>query len=106
MTVHDMARRLSLAAVHVEEDRELAGVYCCDLLSIAMARAKTDGAWVTVMGNANAVAVASLADVACIVLAEGCSFDEAAVAAANGKVSLYKSEKPIYEMARAIGDLL
>ncbi|MDR0490409.1 MAG: hypothetical protein LBH28_04080 [Oscillospiraceae bacterium] len=106
MTVHEMARRLGFAAVNVEEDRDLTGVYCCDLLSVAMAHAKTDGAWITVIGNANAVAVASLTDVACIVLAEGYSFDEVAVAVAKGKVSLYKSENPIYETAIAIGELL
>ena len=101
-----MARALGFAVVHLEEDRELTGVYCCDLLSVAMARAKTDGAWVTVIGNANTVAVASLTDVACIILAEGYSFDEAAVSAAKGKVSLFKSESPIYETALAIGGLL
>jgi len=106
LTTHAMAKKLGLAAVNLEEDRELTGVYCCDLLSIAMAHAKTDGAWVTVMGNANAVAVASLTDVACIVLAEGCSFDEAAIAAAKGKVSLFKSPNPIYETALAIGQIL
>lgn len=106
MTVHEMAGSLGLAVAHLEPDRPLTGVYCCDLLSVAMARATPDGAWVTVIGNANAVAVASLTDVACIVIAEGYSFDEAAVAAAKGKVTLLKSEKPVYETARAIGDLL
>lgn len=106
MTVNNMAQELGFTAVNIEDDRELTGVYCCDLLSVAMATAKTDGAWVTVMGNANVIAVASLTDVACIVLAEGFTFDDAAVAAAKGKVSLFRSENPVYETALSIGQLL
>ena len=52
-----------------DEDREIRKIYCCDLLSLVMARAPADCAWVTVMGNMNTVAVATLADAARIVLA-------------------------------------
>lgn len=51
-------------------DREAGRVFCCDLLSFVMGRAPADCAWITVMGNVNAIAVAVLADTACIVLAE------------------------------------
>ena len=57
--------------------REISRVFCCDLLSIAMGKAPADGVWVTVMGNRNTLAVASLTDTACIILAEGVSLDEA-----------------------------
>ena len=60
MTVDEMAARLGLRIVHSEPDREYKKVYCCDLLSVAMANAPMDGVWVTVMGNRNVVAVASL----------------------------------------------
>lgn len=59
-----------------DSKREISRVFCCDLLSIAMSKAPCDGVWVTVMGNKNALAVASLTDTACIVLAEGASLDE------------------------------
>ena len=36
-----------------DEDREIRKIYCCDLLSLAMARAPADCAWVTVMGTKN-----------------------------------------------------
>jgi len=106
MTTDQIAKELCFETVHAEPDREPQGVYCCDLLSVAMAHAPADSAWVTVIGNANAVAVASLTDVACIILADGYSYDEAAIAAAKGKVSLYRSTEPIYETAIAIGKLL
>lgn len=87
-------------------DREVSGVFCCDLLSVAMARAPEGSAWVTVMTNANVVAVASLAEVACVVLAEGFDYDEAALNAAKGKVTLLRSSEPVYETAAKIGALI
>ena len=52
-------------------EREITRIFCCDLLSIAMSKAPAGGVWVTVMGNRNTLAVASLTDTACIILAEG-----------------------------------
>ena len=106
MTVDRLCEKLPLTAINQEEDRAVKGVFCCDLLSVAMARAPEDSAWVTVIGNANTVAVATLTDVACIILAEGFSFDAAAVNAAKGKIALLRSDKPVYETAVSIGDLL
>lgn len=45
--------------------------YCGDLLSWVMGRAKSGNAWITIMNNINVVAVASLADVTCVIFAEG-----------------------------------
>jgi len=87
-------------------EKDVDGVFCCDLLSVAMARAPENSAWVTVMTNANVVAVASLAEVACVVLAEGYDYDEAALKAAKGKVILLRSSEPVYETAVKIGALL
>ena len=106
MTVRGLGELLPLVEVAQEDDRAVTGVFCCDLLSVAMARAPEDSAWVTVIGNANTIAVATLADVACVVLAEGYSFDEAAINAARGKIALFMSDKPTYETAVSIGALL
>ena len=59
-----------------ERSREISTVFCCDLLSIAMGRAPAGCAWVTVMGNMNTLAVAALADAACIIMAEGATLDD------------------------------
>ncbi len=107
MTVQQLASQLALPIIETaEEDREITGVYCGDLLSVVMSSAPADSAWVTIIGNANAVAVAMLAEISCVVLAEGKSFDPAAVAAAKGKVTLLTSNQPIYETAVKIGKLL
>ena len=107
MTVREMADGLGLRVVCCEDNPTIEKIYCCDLLSVAMARAPAGAAWITVIGNVNAVAVASLTEVACVVLAEGFVFDAAAVEAAQGKrVALLQSTRPVYETAAAIGALL
>ena len=54
----------------VEEDREVSCGYTCDLLSWVMAHGCEGMAWVTVQTHMNVVAVAVLADMACVVLPE------------------------------------
>ncbi|MEF9852627.1 MAG: DRTGG domain-containing protein [Hydrogenoanaerobacterium sp.] len=87
MTVEQIAKKCNFEILcgGAGLSREVTDVFCCDLLSWAMGRAPTDGAWVTVMGNLNAVAVAVLADCACIVLAENANADEAASAKATAE---------------------
>ena len=84
-------------------EREIAGTFCCDLLSIAMGRAPAGCAWVTVMANMNTLAVATLADVACIILAEGVALDEAALKkAAEQEITVMGTELPIFEAALSV----
>lgn len=105
MTVHEIAEKLQLNKIVLEDDRSVDKIFCCDMLSIAMAKAPEDSAWVTVMGNKNVIAVASLTDVSCIIIAEGYSFDEDAIQAAKGKVTLLSSHLPVYETAKMIDQL-
>jgi hypothetical protein len=84
-------------------DRQIVVPYCCDLLSFAMGRMPAGAAWVTVMGNVNTLAVATLADAACIILAEGSSLDEAAKSKAEEQnITVFKTELPIFEAALQI----
>lgn len=103
MTVNEILNLPEFTLVNEEEDRPIERMFCCDLLSVAMARAPEDSCWVTVIGNRNAIAVASLTDVACIVLSEGYSYDDDAISAAKGKVTLIKTTLPSYEAAVKIG---
>lgn len=90
-----------------DTDREIRKIYCCDLLSLAMARAPADCAWVTVMGNMNTVAVATLADAACIVLAENTPIPDACIQkAAEEGVAVYRCDEPIFETAKRIDALI
>lgn len=81
-------------------DREILVPYCCDLLSIAMGKMPADSAWVTVMGNINTLAVATLADASCIILAEGSRLDEPALNKAKEQgITVLMTELPIFEAA-------
>ena len=83
--------------------RELSRVFCCDLLSIAMGKAPADGVWVTVMGNRNTLAGASLTDTACIVLAEGVSLDEGTLAKAEAEgIAVLSTDLPSFDIALEI----
>lgn len=89
------------------KDRNISGVYCCDLLSVVMSKGFEDCAWITIMGNINAVAVAALTEMSVIVLAEGTAIDENMIPKAKMQgITVVKSDKPIYETAILIHDLL
>ena len=90
--------------VNETDDKEVECVYCADLLSWAMGRAPAGCAWCTVMGNVNAVAVASLADVSILILCEGAVFDDTAVERAKQQdIFLVKTDLPAFEAAVIIG---
>ncbi|HIX15161.1 MAG TPA: hypothetical protein H9740_05480 [Candidatus Hungatella pullicola] len=109
MTVRELADSGLFEVVNLgdQPDREITKVFCCDLLSIAMGRAPEGGAWVTVMANMNTLAVASLTDTACVILAEGCSLDEnAAVKAKEQEITVMRTEQPVFEAALQIENRL
>ncbi|MGI5894076.1 MAG: DRTGG domain-containing protein [Candidatus Merdivicinus sp.] len=84
--------------------REIEGAYCGDLLSMVMGRARENDAFVTVMANINTIAVAVLADVACIILCEGIHFDEACIARAKQQeVCVLESDQPAFTLALQLG---
>ena len=88
--------------IHVGDDpeREITTPFCCDLLSVAMGKAPAGCAWVTVMGNMNTLAVATLVDAACIILAEGAALDETARKKAEQQdIMVLATEKPVFEAA-------
>ena len=104
MKICEIADKLSLRPLALADNsREVTGVYIGDLLSWVMGRANSGDAWITIMSNINIVAVASLADVACIILAEGVVPDEAVCSAALQKgVNIYTSDKTAYRIAIAL----
>ena len=111
MTATELAAACGFTIACGDGDREVTGgIYCCDLLSIVMGRAPADCAWVTVMGNLNSIAVAVLADCACIVLAEGMALDDDAKARGEQQgVTVLTTTLPVYEAsvaaAKALGAL-
>lgn len=108
MTVKELIIKLNLKIlVDGDLNREITGGYCGDLLSWVMGRAQSGDCWFTVMGNINAIAVAVLADCACIVLTENAPLDDDAKARAEMQgVTVLATEENSYSMANKLGSIL
>lgn len=109
MTVKELAESGLFQTVNLGEDLEqqITKPFCCDLLSIAMGKAPAGSAWVTVMGNMNTLAVASLAEVSCIIMAEGSQLDETAQKKAEEqKITVLATEEPVFDAALLINQKL
>jgi hypothetical protein len=69
MTIREAAGILKAEIVQdIFEDAELTGAYTSDLLSDVMAHAKDGGALITIQAHKNTVAVATLVNIAMIVV--------------------------------------
>ena len=90
-----------------EPEREILGGYAGDLLSWVMGRASSGDVWVTIMSNLNIVAVATLADTACIILAEGVAPEDGVVQRAEAQgVNILSSKKDSFELCAEISSML
>ena len=108
MTVNDLLLNENFIAITLADgEREISDVYIGDLLSWVMGRAKPDDAWITIMSNVNILAVASLVDTACIILAEGVMIDEEIKNTAIQKnINVISTELSAFEAAVSINELL
>lgn len=108
MNIKEAVENLNLnILVEGDMEREITDCYIGDLLSWVMGRAKEDSIWLTVMGNINAIAVATLADVSCIVLVENASLDEEAKRKAQAMdVTILQTDVNSYQLATKIYELL
>ncbi len=107
MTLQKLCEALCLEKVCGDRDTEISGVYVGDFLSRAMSRVGADNVWITIMANTNVVAVASLTDAACVLLAEGVELSEDALSAAvENDITVLSSSDSAYELCLKIGRLL
>ena len=108
MTVEEVARHLGLEPVcEPEPDREVEGGYTGDLLSWVMGRAQSGDAWITIMSNQNIIAVATLTDVAMIILAEDVRPDPGVAQLAERKgINLYRSPEAAFPLCAKVAALL
>jgi hypothetical protein len=82
MRVREFAQSLDLKILTCEGkadslDKEVTGVYVCDLLSWVMSHAKPGDAWITVLTHINTAAVALLAEVSCVIIPESVEVEAA-----------------------------
>lgn len=115
MTIETLCDKLQLknwtqgpeAEAKAELSAEITGGYVGDMLSWVMGRANPGCAWITIMSNQNVAAVASMADVACVILAENVAPDDALLMQVKERgIVLLGSPQPSYELAVSVGKLL
>ena len=87
--------------------RVIDGVYIGDLLSWVMGSATSNDAWITIMSNINVLAVATLTDVSCVILAEGVSLEEEIIREANDRgINIVSTDLTAYNAALKLSELL
>ena len=85
MTVAQLIEPLELTLLTPETslEREVTGGCVCDLLSFVMAREDAGMAWITVQTHLNVIAVASLHEFSCVIVAEGSAVEPETLAKAT-----------------------
>jgi predicted transcriptional regulator len=81
--VEALALKVLAGGAHLAQP--VRGGYASDLLSCVMAEAKTGYIWVTMQGHPNVVAVASLLELAAVVVSEGSPVEPVTVQRAEEK---------------------
>ena len=108
MTVKDIISKCSLTLQsEADLDREVTGVYTGDLLSWVMGHGEEGQCLVTIMSNVNVLAVASLLDFSCVVLAENVKPDEEFLALAKEKeINILSSKESAYTICTLLYEAL
>jgi hypothetical protein len=101
MTIREVVDSSPLEILTCPEavDKEVTGGYASDLLSDVMANCKAGNLWVTLQTHRNIVAVATLKELAAVVLVNGRTPDpETLEKAQEEKVILLGSRLPAFEL--------
>lgn len=108
MTVYELSQNSQFNVLCLPDpEREINGVYIGDLLSWVMGKAEADNVWITIMSNINVVAVASLSDVSCVLLAEDVALDNEVLNTAKQKgINILSTALSAYDAAVKISGML
>ena len=101
MTVRDVATRLGLGVLAESGglEREITGGYSSDLLSDEIAHSQAGDVWITLQTHRNIIAVATLKELAAIVLVSGRTPDaDTLVKAREEKAVILSSRLPAFEL--------
>ncbi|HPR60757.1 MAG TPA: DRTGG domain-containing protein [Prolixibacteraceae bacterium] len=109
MKVTELIEKLDLKVYtkNVNLDREINGGYVSDLLSDVMGNANEGNVWITLQNHLNVVAIASLKDLACIILVKGIEPSIDVIAKANEEqIPILGSTEKTFELSGKIYQLL
>lgn len=107
MKVSDLVQTEAFTCLNdsVELTAEIATGYVGDLLSWVMANAEMGCAWVTIQTHINIVAVATLAEMACIIVPEGAEVEADTLARATEEnIPIITTDLNGYQVCRYLGE--
>lgn len=102
MTVQEAVKATDavLLTTGTDKNRAITVGYACDLLSWVMSHGENGMAWITVQTHMNVIAVASLADMACVIVPEGIAVDPAVVSKAQEEgIAILSTKKSAFEVS-------
>jgi serine kinase of HPr protein (carbohydrate metabolism regulator) len=109
MKVSELIEKLGLTVYTgtVGLDREIAGGYVSDLLSDVMGNGREGEIWITLQNHMNVIAVASLKDMACIILVKNIvPLAEIIEKAIEEEIPILGSNENTFELSGKIYQLL
>ena len=109
MKVKDIVEALNLKVLSGAEglEREVEGCYVSDLLSDVMGNAEMGNIWVTLQVHKNVMAIASLKELACVILVKGQTAADETLEQSNEEgIPFLSTPMETFETAGKIYDLL
>jgi len=101
MKVKEFAQKMSMKVLTGEAgmEKDVTGIYVCDLLSWVMSHVEKGNAWITVHTHINIVAVALLAEVSCIIVPEDIAVEESTIKKAEAEgIAILSTAMNSYEV--------
>jgi predicted transcriptional regulator len=109
MTVENLVQKLELQILTGRSylGKKVSGGYCSDLLSDVIGNSKEGQVWITIQVHKNIIAVASLKDLAAIIVVNGGRPDKETLEAADNEgIPVLWTLKPAFDIAGKIYELI
>ncbi len=109
MKVSDIIEKLDLKVIGGAEglQNEITGGYTSDLLSDVMGNVDEGDVWITLQTHRNVMAVASLKEVAAVIIVKGLEADENTISQSNDEgIPLLSSEMETFELSGKLYQML
>ena len=105
MNINRLARLIDgeVLGITYNNQTEINGAYTCDMLSRVVSSIENNTAWITILNSINVVAVASLSECPCVILAENVKMDSEILKKADeNNITILSSPLSAYEICGLI----
>ena len=109
MKVQELVEKLNLKVLSGEKgwDREIEGCYVSDLLSDVMGNADAGNIWITLQTHKNVMAVASLKELACIILVKDFAPNEDTINQSNEEeIPILQTSMETFEVTGRVYEII